>query len=333
VGATSRRHAPLPSAAGTLDLAHLRTDLERVQAELLTAVECDDPLLTDIAGHLLLAGGKRLRPAFCLAAARAAEPVAAPASPAAIRAAASVELVHLGSLYHDDVMDKATTRRGVATVNARWGDLKAILGGDFLLARASELASSLGTEIAGILAHTIAVLSEGQVCELRAAYDVSRSESSYQSAVEGKTGELFAAACRIGALTGGVGAVATDALTEFGRRYGIAFQIIDDVLDVVAEPEMLGKPSGSDLAQGVYTLPVLRALQSGDGAPLRRLLGRPLSGAELSEARRLVQANGAIASARDDAARWARDAVAALDGLGESPALAALRAHARLLVA
>ncbi len=314
-------------------LAHLPAALARVQVELLTAVECDDALLTEIGGHLILAGGKRLRPAFCLTAAAAGTAVPAEATPAAVRAAAAVELVHLGSLYHDDVMDKAKTRRSVPTVNAQWGDLKAILGGDFLLAKASELASSLGTEVAGLLAHTIAVLCEGQVGELQTTFDVERSEDAYFAAIEQKTAALFATTCRIGALVGGLGSADVEALTRFGNRYGMAFQIVDDILDVVGTADQLGKPAGNDLAQGNYTLPVLRALRDGEAPELRRLLGRPLNGAELAGARDLVRANGAIDSAIDRATQFVSDATAALTALPPSPQVAALQSSARQLIA
>lgn len=322
------------ATAGTVfSLADLPAALDRVQVELLTAVECDDALLTEIGGHLILAGGKRLRPAFCLSAAGAGSVAANAATPAAIRAAASVELVHLGSLYHDDVMDKAATRRSVPTVNAQWGDLKAILGGDFLLAKASELASSLGTEVAGLLAHTIAVLCEGQVGELLTTFDVDRSEDAYLAAIEQKTAALFATTCRIGALVGGLAPAEVDALTRFGNRYGMAFQIIDDVLDVVGTSEQLGKPAGNDLAQGNYTLPVLRALQGGDAPALRRLLGRPLHGTELAGARALVSANGAIDAAVGRATAFVTEATAALDSLPPSPQVVALKGSARQLLA
>jgi heptaprenyl diphosphate synthase len=176
----------------------------------------------------------------------------------------AVELVHLGSLYHDDVIDEAPTRRTVESVNARWGNLTAILAGDFLLARASEIAASLGTEVAGLLAATIGRLCEGEVGELKTAYNVDRTEVAYFAAIEGKTAALFATACRIGALVGSLPRPQVDALTEFGLGYGMAFQIVDDVLDVTATEAELGKPVGHDLVEGVYTLPVLRALAASD---------------------------------------------------------------------
>src|SRR5207237_1676806 len=197
--------------ASLLDLPPLADDLVRVEDALRRSVETADPFLTEVAGHLITAGGKRLRPALALTAAYAVAPDAAsrPAPQESVMGGVSVELVHLGSLYHDDVMDEALTRRGVESVNARWGNLVAILAGDFLLARASELAAPLGTEVAGLLAATIGRLCEGEVGELRAAYDVGRTEAAYFSAIEGKTASLFATACRIGAIVGGLSREAT----------------------------------------------------------------------------------------------------------------------------
>jgi heptaprenyl diphosphate synthase len=242
----------------------------------------------------------------------------------------SVELVHLGSLYHDDVMDEALTRRGVESVNARWGNLVAILAGDFLLARASEIAATLGTEVAGLLAATIADLCEGQVRELTKIFDVARSEQAYLEAIEGKTAALMSASCRIGALTAGLPRPSVDALTVYGQRLGMVFQIVDDVLDVVCTDEQLGKPSGNDLVQGVYTLPVIRAIA---GAPdLQSLLGAPLDNATMNEARDVVRSNGAVSAALSVASEYAAEAERALDMLDQNPGVDAMRSLPRALV-
>ena len=236
----------------------------------------------------------------------------------------SVELVHLGSLYHDDVMDEALTRRTVDSVNARWGNLKAILGGDFLLAKASEIAAALGPEVAGLLAATIGRLCEGQVRELRNMFDVNRSEEAYLAAIRGKTAALFSTACRIGGIVAGHPRWAIDRLTTFGEHYGVAFQIVDDILDVVATDEQLGKPSGNDLVQGVYTLPVIRTLSSAPGEQLRRVLGRPLDATQMEEARSLVRANGAVGASIATARDYLEGALEALAPLGDTPGARAL---------
>src|SRR3546814_2876566 len=153
--------------------------------------------------------------------------------------------------------------RGVDSLNARWGNLKAILAGDFLLAKASEIGAGLGTEVAGLLAATIGRLCEGEVHELRRAYDATRTEESYLTAIAGKTAALFATACRVGGIVGDLPRADIDRLTEFGRLYGMAFQVVDDILDVIATDEQLGKPAGHDIAEGIYNLPVIRALEIG----------------------------------------------------------------------
>jgi heptaprenyl diphosphate synthase len=244
----------------------------------------------------------------------------------------AVELVHLGSLYHDDVIDEATTRRGVESVNSRWGNLKAILAGDFLLAKASEIAASLGTEVAGLLASTIGRLCEGEVLELQDAYQVTRTEAAYLQSIEGKTASLLATACRIGAIVADLPRTEIDSLTEFGQAYGMAFQIVDDVLDVVATDEQLGKPAGHDLVEGAYNLPVIRALQGPEGAELRELLGTPISGEAWTRALELVRSGSAVAESVEVAEHYVEQAVSALYPFGERPAAVALAGAARHLL-
>ncbi len=247
-----RRRVP---ANPLLELPDMGNDLLRVEDELLAAVQTTDALLTEMASHLIKAGGKRQRPAFAVAAGACAAGEPGPVPRDVVLGGVSVELVHLGSLYHDDVIDEAVTRRTVESVNARWGNLRAILAGDFLLAKASEIAASLGTEVAGLLAATIGRLCEGEVRELESAYDVSRTEDAYLLSIDGKTASLFSAAARIGGIVAGLPREHIDALTTFGTAYGTAFQIVDDILDVVATDEQLGKPAGHDLVEGVYTPP------------------------------------------------------------------------------
>jgi heptaprenyl diphosphate synthase len=307
-------------------LPTLADDLGRVESQLRLAVQAEDPFLTEVASHLILAGGKRVRPAFAVTAAATREIAMGPAAPEVISGGVSVELVHLGSLYHDDVMDDATTRRTVESVNARWGNLKAILAGDYLLARASEIAASLGTEVAGLLASTIARLCEGQVLELQHTFDVGRTETAYLTSIDGKTASLLATACRIGGIVAELPRPVVEQLTLFGHSYGMAFQIVDDILDVVATDEQLGKPSGHDLVEGVYTLPVIRVLAAGgiDGGRLGELLGRPLEGHELDEARGIVRGSGQVDAALDTAREYAHQAADALAEVADSEAGTAL---------
>ena len=309
--------SPLLALAGDGD------DLTRLEQALRRSVETDDAELTEIASHLIVAGGKRLRPVCTVVAARTS---GQPASDDVVMGGVAVELVHLGSLYHDDVMDEADTRRGIQSVNARWGNLTAILAGDFLLARASEIAASLGTEVAGLLARTIGRLCEGEVGQLRRTFDTERTEPEYLRSIEGKTASLFAASARIGALVAGLPRGAVDALTDWGLAFGLAFQIYDDVLDLTATEAELGKPTGHDLVEGVYTLPVLRTLAGGGTAAdeLRDLLGRPIGGAELDKALAIVRSGGGVASAGATAREYAVRARGAVEALEPTAARVAL---------
>ncbi|MFV0260479.1 MAG: polyprenyl synthetase family protein [Acidimicrobiales bacterium] len=249
-------------------------DAARVEACLLDQVAiADDPYLSEIASHLIRAGGKRQRPLFTMAAAATGTADGIPVDDDVVRGGVAVELVQVGSLYHDDVMDEAQLRRQVVSVNARWGNLRAILAGDYLLAKASEIAASLGVEVAGLLARTIGDLCQGQVAELQTLYDVTRTEEQYVPSIAGKTASLFASATRIGGIVSRREPAVIDQLTEFGRWYGMAFQVIDDILDVVASDQQLGKPAGKDMIEGVYSLPVIYALQSANGPKLAALLG------------------------------------------------------------
>ena len=300
-------------------LPWLADDLVRVEAALKASVQTGDPFLTDVASHLIGAGGKRIRPALALCAGYAARPDG-PVSDEVVTGAVAVELVHLGSLYHDDVIDEASTRRGVESVNHRWSNIVAILAGDFLLARASSLAASLGVEVAGILANTIGELCQGQVLELQRLYDVNRDEAAYFGSIAGKTASLMATACRIGAIVGGLDRPAVESLTEYGHHAGMIFQIVDDILDLTATDEELGKPSGLDLAEGIYTLPVIYALRS--STELRELLGRPLDGEAVARGRRLTCANGSVTTTLQVAQTHVDTAAAALADAKIDPAVA-----------
>ncbi len=315
-----------------LALPHVETDRQRVEDELRAAVRAPTPALTEMAGHLIGAGGKRVRPLFAVAAAACAAGADGPASVEVVRGGVSVELVHLGSLYHDDVIDEAVTRRGVESVNSRWGNLRAILAGDFLLAKASEIAASLGTEVAGLLAATIGRLCEGEVLELQDAYQVDRTEAAYLASIEGKTASLLSAACRIGAIVGGLPRAEIDRLTEFGTAYGMAFQIVDDILDVVATDEQLGKPAGHDLVEGAYNLPVIRALTGPEGDELRTILGTPIEGAAWERARTLVRRGDGVPQAVEVAGEHVARAVDLLAPLGDRPAAVALQGASRHLL-
>jgi heptaprenyl diphosphate synthase len=294
------------------DLPGLAGDLERVDAHLRESVSSPDLFLAEVAAHLVGAGGKRLRPTLTLCAAYAATGDRSEAAAAAVTGGVACELVHLGSLYHDDVIDEAETRRGVPSVNARWNNIVAILAGDFLLARASSLAASLGADVAALLASTIGELCRGQVLELQHLFDVDRSEEQYASAIDGKTAALFATSCRIGGMVSGVSDPTLDALTSFGHHLGMCFQIVDDVLDLTSTDDALGKHAGQDLLEGIYTLPVIYSMR--ERPELRDLLGAPLDDDVLTKARTLTVESGAMELAMDVAHDHAVKATQALDG-------------------
>ena len=313
-----------PEVSPLLTLASIDGNLERIEREIHSAVRTPDPYLTEIASHLVVAGGKRLRPAVAIAAAQVAGTTA---SDDVVRGGVACELVHLGSLYHDDVIDESDTRRGVETVNAKWGNLQAILAGDFLLSKASEIAASLGTEVAGLLARTIGWLCQGEIEQLRHTYDTDRTEDSYFTSINGKTATLFGTAARIGGLVAALDRPIVEALTEWGSAFGMVFQIADDILDITGTTEGLGKPTGHDMVEGVYTLPVLRtlAMDHGVGPELAALLGKPLEATERDKALAVVRANEGVESAAATARRYVADAEEACDDLPPGPATDALR--------
>jgi heptaprenyl diphosphate synthase len=302
-----------------LGLPALESQLALLEPLLVESVVTGDAFLDEVTTHLLAAGGKRLRPVLALAAATSGE---RDASREDLLGAVAVELVHLASLYHDDVMDEATMRRNVESVNSRFGNLVAIVAGDFLLARSAEIAAGLGVEIAALLAATLGELCQGQVAEVHAAFRTDRSRTQYEEAISGKTASLMATSCRIGALTGGLERPVVDAYTEFGRCFGMIFQVRDDILDVVGSEAQLGKPAGQDLAEGIYTLPVLLTLDDPvHGPELRGLLGRPLEAPEQEKARTIVAGSGAIAASVQVARSYADQAAEAVV-VGQSTDLA-----------
>ena len=308
-----------------LVLPHMDRDRERIEAALHDAVVTPDAYLNEIASHLIVAGGKRLRPVLAVVASQL-DGVAA--TDDAVRGGVACELVHLGSLYHDDVIDESDTRRGVETVNAKWGNLQAILAGDFLLARASEIAASLGTEVAGLLARTIGWLCEGEIEQLRHTYDTNRTEQSYLASIHGKTASLYGTAARIGGIVAGLERPIIDALTAYGTAYGTVFQIVDDVLDIVATDEQLGKPAGHDMVEGVYTLPVLRTLTAGtdDAKRLETMLGAPLDASQTAAALDIVRSHDGVASAIATAHEHVAAAQSACDDFPPGEVAEALRA-------
>jgi heptaprenyl diphosphate synthase len=293
-----------------LQLPAVESDVARLEGLLAASVVFGDEYLDQVTTHLIRAGGKRLRPLLAIASATFGE---RDANQDDFMGGVTVELMHLASLYHDDVMDEAEIRRNVSSVNARYGNLIAIVGGDYLMARSAGIAADHGVEMARLMAHTLAWLTRGQAAEVKRNYDVARTEAEYYEAIEGKTAALMAASCRVGAITAGHSDDVKEGLTEFGRCFGMVYQLRDDILDVIDVNNKLGKPAGQDLAEGVYNLPTLASLQSASHGPaLRELLGAPLSDEQREEARALVIAGGGIEASIAAAADFVTQAKQAL---------------------
>ena len=267
--------------------------LERVEERLLEASTADDAYLTKIAQHLLLAGGKRFRPLLALLAAE----FGANDDRRPVEAGVAVELIHVGSLYHDDVIDEADTRRGAASANANWTNTVAILAGDFLMARASEVAAShLSQESVRLLATTYAELVEGQTRELQFQNDLTHTIDDYHQVIGGKTASLICTSARLGAMASDAEPDVVVSLSTWAWEVGMVFQIADDALDLVADEDTIGKPAGSDIREGTFTAPVLLAAAGPDGERVRSLLasGTPFDDATVTEVIGVVRDGGFI---------------------------------------
>jgi heptaprenyl diphosphate synthase len=300
-----------------LGLISVESDLSRLETLLAESVIFGDEYLDSVTTHLIYAGGKRLRPMLALASATSGDRAATQED---LMGGVALELMHLASLYHDDVMDEAEVRRNVDSVNARYGNLIAIVAGDYLMARSATIAADLGAEAAGLLARTLAWLTRGQVSEVRTSYSVERTEADYFEAIEGKTASLMSSSCRMGALTAQLDQKESAALAEYGRCFGMIYQLRDDILDVVATQNQLGKPAGQDLAEGIYNLPTLFALRDGQlGDELRSVLGASLDDEERERARKLVIATDGIAQTIASAQRFLVLAHEALEGVPSKP--------------
>ena len=291
--------------------------LSTVEERLLEASTADDSYLTKIAQHLLIAGGKRFRPLLALLAAEFGDPE----DHRPVEAAVAVELIHVGSLYHDDVIDEADTRRGASSANANWTNTVAILAGDFLMARASEVAATyLSQESVRLLAATYAELVEGQTRELQLTDDLTHSLEDYQQVIGGKTASLIRTSARLGAMAVDAPMPVVEALSTWAWEVGMVFQIADDALDLVADEETIGKPAGSDIREGTFTGPVLHAVSGPHGDRVREILsnGRPYSDEAIAEVISLVRDGGHVDAALETAATRLTVADAALATLPES---------------
>ena len=303
--------------------SELAQGLARVESALDQAVRSEYPFVTAASRHLVDAGGKRFRPLLVLLSAQFGDP----AAEAVIAAAVAVELTHVATLYHDDVMDEAEVRRGAETANARWGNSVAILTGDFLFARSSGILANLGPDAVRIQAETFERLCTGQILESVGPADGMDPVKHHLAVLADKTGSLIATSCRYGAMMSGASPDVTEVLTQFGELIGVAFQLADDIVDITSDSAQSGKTPGIDLREGVPTLATLIALGGADPTDerLRELLQRPLpDDAEHAEALALLRGHRALDEARAEAGRWADEARSVLAPLQEGAPKTAL---------
>jgi heptaprenyl diphosphate synthase len=310
--------------------AEVRERLDLVEKALEKSVRVESSgLLSETSAYLIGAGGKRFRAMLVLLAGYFGDP----ADPRLIPGSVAIELVHAATLYHDDVIDEAETRHGVSAANARWDNTVAVLTGDFLFARASEISTDLGTEVCRLLARTIAVLCDGQIREVDVSGTLEQNEANYLQIINRKTAALIGTSCRLGGMLADAPLEYVEILDEFGEALGMAFQLSDDIMDITSTHQELGKEPGQDLRQGVYTLPVLRALAEGPhrdelGEILRR--GAP-DGERLERVLEIVRSDGSIDHARAAAGREAGRAIGLARRLPESASGHALEQLSRFL--
>ncbi len=301
----------LPPLTELVSIPRVWERMARVEERLREVTTASTDFLTGVAQHGLDAGGKRYRPLL----AQVAAELGPHGGDRPVEAGVAVELVHVGSLYHDDVIDEAAIRRGAASVNAAWSNTVAILAGDFLLARASEVAAPLGEEAVALIARTYAQLCEGQTLQLELTDGLDHGPDAYYDVIGGKTASLIRTSARLGALTSDAPRETVEAVSEWAWEVGLVFQMTDDVLDLVADEAWLGKPAGSDIREGTFTLPVLYAVAGPAGNEIRGLLtaGRPYSDDAVERVIDLVTSGGHVDRALDEATDRVQAAKKAID--------------------
>jgi geranylgeranyl pyrophosphate synthase len=308
--------------------AEVRNYLGLVEESLAATAHPDDELLTEASRHSIAAGGKRFRAMLVLLAAQFGDPE----DPRVIEAAVAIELTHLATLFHDDVMDEALVRRGRPSVNSRWSNSVAILTGDFLFAQASQILAGLGPDAVRIQAETFSRLVTGQMAETIGLRPGQDPLDFYMYVITEKTGSLIATAGRFGALFSGAPAGVADQIAAACEQIGVAWQLSDDVIDIASDSSQSGKTPGTDLRQGVRTLPVLYALRSTGQSPtdarLRWLLDEAdlTDEALLAEALTLLRGHHAMKESRADVLNWLHEARVSIRALPDGPAQAAFLA-------
>ena len=276
-------------------------DLIAVEEKLLASATTTDPFISEVASHLAQAGGKRLRPMLCLIAGQIGKP-----THELVDAAVVVEITHLATLYHDDVMDEAEKRRGAESVNSRWNNTLAILTGDFLFAKASQILANLGPDAVLLQAETFERLVSGQIHETVGPEENVDSIHHYLQVLSDKTGSLIATSARFGGMFSGLPTPALSALSSYGEALGVAFQIADDILDIASESKESGKTPGTDLKEGILTLPMLFVLDAKrvEDETLMGLLGKELTDDETDLALSSLRQHSAMHQARDEAEKY-----------------------------
>ncbi|GAB6877563.1 polyprenyl synthetase family protein [Thermaerobacter litoralis] len=308
----------------------IRHDLAGVEVAIRRALDGPDPHIVELATYLQRGGGKRLRPALLLLTARNFHYDRDRLLPVA----AAVELIHMATLVHDDIVDGATARRGLPTVNVRWGTGTAVLTGDFLFARAFSLLAADGdNRVVRVMAEAVYEMSTGEIEQQAQLFDPSTGEEGYYRRIFKKTAHFISHCCLMGGLMGGASDRQVEALRRYGYGIGMGFQVIDDILDLTGDPEELGKPRGTDLRSGVLTLPVLFALAK-DPQPwlLERLEARQVDDATVERVTAWVEAAGGLDYARRRAEQFVHEALEALDELAGAPMEPQLRALARFIL-
>ncbi|BBB89852.1 MAG TPA: polyprenyl synthetase family protein [Methylomusa anaerophila] len=286
-------------------------DLAAVEKELSLVIQSPVDLVNEIGLHLVKAGGKRLRPALYLLCAHSGPSERNELIPMAV----ALELIHMATLVHDDVIDNASLRRGKPTANARWGNHSSVLTGDYLWAKAfSVVATTVDVRKLTILTHVICSMCEGEIIQLQESHNPDRTEDDYRLRVSQKTADFIAACCTLGALSANLSNSEIAAFQEYGYSIGMAFQITDDILDFVASSEQLGKPAGNDLRQGIVTLPIIFALRhSVDRDELRVLIkDENMSYDKVNRGLDIVLATGAIEYCYSEVQRYLETAKSVL---------------------
>ena len=301
----------------------LLASMAEVEVLLRGSIEGKYPLVIETSRHLVDAGGKRLRPLLTLIASQFGNPKAK----GIIDAAVVCELTHLGTLYHDDVMDEAPLRRGVESANNRWNNTVAILTGDYLFAKTSQLLADLGPEAVRLQAFTFERLVIGQITETQGSSVGKTQLEHYLNVVADKTASLISASARYGAMISGADVKIMDALTKFGEEIGTVFQLADDIIDIASDSKESGKTPGTDLREGVPTLVTLFILESTDpaDADLKKLLSAPIKDeAVIAQTILKLRSHSALTKSRELVAGYGRSAQKHLEILPEGPAKAAL---------